>query len=52
VESEEANTISQPQVLLVRGDLVLICALVDEEMDDQIDWLKVRGGPIGGTKHV
>jgi len=51
-DSEEENTISDPQVLLIRGDLVLICGLVDEEMDAEIDWLKVKGGPIGGTKHV
>ncbi|KIW03204.1 uncharacterized protein PV09_05430 [Verruconis gallopava] len=51
-DSDEPNTISEPQVLLVRGDLVLVCALVDEDVDSEIDWLKVRGGPIGSTKHV
>jgi U6 snRNA-associated Sm-like protein LSm8 len=51
-DSEENNSINDTQVLLIRGDLVLICGLVDEEMDNEIDWLKVRGGPIGGTKHI
>jgi U6 snRNA-associated Sm-like protein LSm8 len=37
---------------LVRGDNVVICGLVDEELDASIDWTKVHGEPIGGTKHV
>lgn len=51
-DSDVPNEITGSQVLLVRGDLVLVCALVDEEMDASIDWMKVQGGPIGGTKHV
>ena len=37
---------------LVRGDNITICGLVDEELDASIDWEKVRGDVIGGTKHV
>jgi len=36
---------------LIRGDNVAVVGLVDEEMDDSIDWLKVRGDVIGGVKH-
>ncbi|KAK5168344.1 snRNP Sm protein [Saxophila tyrrhenica] len=43
----------QPHGLyLVRGDNVVVCGLVDEEVDGRIDWTKVRGGVVGGTKHV
>lgn len=37
---------------LVRGDNITVCGLVDEELDKSIDWEKVRGSVIGGTKHV
>lgn len=37
---------------LVRGDNITVCGLVDEELDGTIDWTKVRGEVIGGTKHV
>lgn len=37
---------------LVRGDNITICGLVDEELDNSIDWDKVRGEVIGSTKHV
>jgi len=36
---------------LIRGDNVAVVGLVDEELDEQIDWLKVRGDVIGGVKH-
>lgn len=43
----------QPHGLyLVRGDNVVMCGLVDEELDKSIDWTKVKGQPIGSTKHV
>ncbi|KAI9738659.1 MAG: hypothetical protein M1834_008164 [Cirrosporium novae-zelandiae] len=37
---------------LIRGDNVVVCGLVDEELDAKIDWTKVRGSVIGGTKHI
>jgi U6 snRNA-associated Sm-like protein LSm8 len=37
---------------LIRGDNVVVCGLVDEELDASINWSKVRGEVIGGTKHV
>jgi len=37
---------------LVRGETVAVCGLVDEDLDGKIDWAKVRGQEIHGTKHV
>ncbi|KAJ9607750.1 snRNP Sm protein [Cladophialophora chaetospira] len=37
---------------LVRGDNITIVGLVDEELDNSIDWEKVRGEVVGSTKHV
>ncbi|KAK7526953.1 uncharacterized protein IWZ02DRAFT_488415 [Phyllosticta citriasiana] len=42
----------QHGLYLIRGDNVTLCGLVDEELDDSIDWDKVRGEVIGSTKHV
>ncbi|KAG4424423.1 hypothetical protein IFR04_002479 [Cadophora malorum] len=36
---------------LIRGDNVAVVGLVDEELDDSIDWLQVRGAVVGGVKH-
>ncbi|PHH72746.1 hypothetical protein CDD80_4289 [Ophiocordyceps camponoti-rufipedis] len=35
----------------VRGDNVCVVGLVDDELDQSIDWTKVRGSIIGSTKH-
>ncbi|EWC48794.1 hypothetical protein DRE_00099 [Drechslerella stenobrocha 248] len=37
---------------LIRGDNVLLCGLVDEKMDAEIDWTKVRAEPFGTVKHA
>jgi U6 snRNA-associated Sm-like protein LSm8 len=37
---------------LVRGDNVCSIGLVDEALDDSINWSEVKGSVIGGTKHV
>lgn len=37
---------------LIRGDNVVVCGLLDEALDDSIDWTEVRGDVIGGTKHI
>lgn len=29
----------------------MVVGLVEEELDDSIDWLKVKGAVIGGLKH-
>lgn len=37
---------------LIRGENVVVCGLLDEQMDSEIDWAKVRGNVIGGIKHI
>jgi U6 snRNA-associated Sm-like protein LSm8 len=37
---------------LVRGDNVCSIGLVDEALDDSINWTEVKGAVIGGIKHV
>ncbi|KAL8961009.1 MAG: hypothetical protein Q9193_002374 [Seirophora villosa] len=37
---------------LIRGENVVICGLVDEELDEQIEWTHVRGSVVSGIKHV
>ncbi|KAL6910662.1 hypothetical protein GGI43DRAFT_19102 [Trichoderma evansii] len=37
---------------LVRGDNVCSIGLVDETLDDSIDWTQVKGSVIGGIKHI
>lgn len=37
---------------LIRGENVAICGLLDEQMDGDIDWAKVKGSVIGGVKHT
>ena len=37
---------------LIRGENVAICGLLDEQMDGEIDWAKVKGSVIGGVKHT
>ncbi|KXL48025.1 hypothetical protein M433DRAFT_142169 [Acidomyces richmondensis BFW] len=50
---DEEVSMEQPHGLyIVRGDNVVICGLVDEQLDSSIDWTKVRGEVIGSTKHV
>ncbi|KAL8639660.1 MAG: hypothetical protein Q9228_003329 [Teloschistes exilis] len=37
---------------LIRGENVAVCGLVDEDLDGQIDWARVRANVVGGIKHV
>ncbi|KAL8967608.1 MAG: hypothetical protein Q9197_005346 [Variospora fuerteventurae] len=37
---------------LIRGENVVICGMVDEELDGQIEWTHVRGSVVSGIKHV
>ena len=50
--TSEASSIVPLGLQLIRGDQVAICARIDEKVDAEIDWTKVRGDPIGGTKHI
>lgn len=36
---------------IVRGDNVCLVGVVDEELDNSIDWTAVKGDAIGGIKH-
>lgn len=36
---------------LIRGDNVTVVGLVDEELDESINWPQVRGAIVGGVKH-
>lgn len=36
---------------LIRGDNVAVVGLVDEELDESINWPQVRGAVVGGVKH-
>lgn len=51
-DDDEASSETSHGLYMIRGDNVVVCGLVDEEMDASIDWTKVRGDVIGSTKHV
>ncbi|EME89180.1 uncharacterized protein MYCFIDRAFT_25154 [Pseudocercospora fijiensis CIRAD86] len=51
-EEEEDSEEEERGLFMVRGDNVVVCGLVDEELDGKIDWRKVKGSEIGSTKHV
>jgi U6 snRNA-associated Sm-like protein LSm8 len=36
---------------IVRGENVCLVGLVDEALDESINWTEVKGAPIGTTKH-
>lgn len=37
---------------IIRGDNVCVVGLVDEQLDESINWADVRGETIGTTKHI
>ncbi|KAK1729241.1 hypothetical protein CaCOL14_002529 [Colletotrichum acutatum] len=51
-ESSEPSVEVPLGLYLVRGDNVCTIGLVDEALDESIDWTQVKGSAIGGTKHV
>lgn len=51
-DDDEPSLEEERGLFMVRGDNVVVCGLVDEELDGSIDWTKVRGSEIGSTKHV
>jgi U6 snRNA-associated Sm-like protein LSm8 len=50
-DDPEASSEVDHGLYLIRGDNVVVVGLVDEELDDSIDWQQVRGAVIGGVKH-
>lgn len=51
-DDEEPSSEVSHGLYLVRGDNITICGEVDEQLDESIDWTKVRGEVIGGTYHT
>jgi U6 snRNA-associated Sm-like protein LSm8 len=50
-EDPEASSETSHGLYLIRGDNVAVVGLVDEEIDDSIDWAQVKGAVIGTVKH-
>jgi len=51
-EDDEPSVEIPHGLYLIRGDNVAIVGLVDEELDDSINWTEVRGAVLGGMKHT
>ncbi|KAI0429395.1 like-Sm domain-containing protein [Xylaria sp. FL1042] len=51
-DDDEASTVVPLGLYIVRGDNVCVVGLVDEALDDSINWEQVKGSAIGGIKHI
>lgn len=51
-DDDEPSGVVSHGLYLVRGENVVVCGLVDEKLDSQIDWAQVKGNAIGGVKHI
>ncbi|KAF2233175.1 Sm-like ribonucleoprotein [Viridothelium virens] len=51
-EDPEPSEEAHHGLYIIRGENVVACGLVDEELDASIDWSQVRGSVVGTTKHV
>lgn len=51
-EDDEPSSQIEHGLYLIRGDNVVICAEVDEKLDGEIDWSKVKGEVIRDTKNA
>ncbi|KAJ5917659.1 hypothetical protein N7466_011213 [Penicillium verhagenii] len=51
-EDDEASTEIEHGLYLIRGDNVVVCGEVDEKIDADIDWTKVKGEVIRDTKNA
>ena len=51
-DDPEPSSEAEHGLYLIRGENVAIAGLVDEELDQSIDWSKVRGEVIRGTKNA
>ncbi|VUC33111.1 unnamed protein product [Clonostachys rosea] len=51
-DDDEPSTEIPLGLYLVRGDNVCSVGLVDEKLDESINWTQVKGSVIGGIKHV
>ncbi|KAI9734146.1 MAG: hypothetical protein M1818_006649 [Claussenomyces sp. TS43310] len=50
-EDDEPSSEVLHGLYLIRGDNVAVVGLVDQELDESINWAEVRGAVIGGMKH-
>ena len=51
-DDEEPSTEIEHGLYLIRGDNVVVCGEIDEKMDGDIDWSKVKGEVIRDTKNA
>ncbi|ODQ59786.1 hypothetical protein WICANDRAFT_62371 [Wickerhamomyces anomalus NRRL Y-366-8] len=47
---DEDSIVEELGLYVIRGDLVSCVGLIDEEIDKQIDWTKVKGEQLQKTK--
>ncbi|CDO53385.1 similar to Saccharomyces cerevisiae YJR022W LSM8 Lsm (Like Sm) protein [Geotrichum candidum] len=52
ITPDEPTEIIDLGLYLLRGDSIVVCGLVDEEINNSIDWTKVRGNRIDTTRHA
>ncbi len=51
-DDDEASAEVPLGLYIVRGDNVCVVGLVDESLDNSINWEQVKGSAIGGIKHI
>ncbi|KAK8070145.1 Sm-like ribonucleoprotein [Apiospora phragmitis] len=51
-DDEASSEVPMGGLYIVRGDNVCTIGLVEVELDNSIDWKKVKGEAIGGIKHI
>ncbi|CAG8907801.1 unnamed protein product [Penicillium egyptiacum] len=51
-DDDEPSTEIEHGLYLIRGDNVVVCGEIDEKMDGDIDWSKVKGEVIRDTKNA
>ncbi|KAJ5082521.1 Ribonucleoprotein LSM domain eukaryotic/archaea-type [Penicillium argentinense] len=51
-DDDEPSTEVEHGLYLIRGDNVVVCGEVDEKIDRDIDWSKVKGEVIRDTKNA
>ncbi|KAK8044262.1 hypothetical protein PG993_004286 [Apiospora rasikravindrae] len=51
-DDEPSSEVPMGGLYIVRGDNVCTVGLVVEDLDNSIDWTKVKGEAIGGIKHI
>ncbi|KAI1908615.1 hypothetical protein LOZ53_004358 [Ophidiomyces ophidiicola] len=51
-DDPEPSSVVDHGLYLIRGDNVVVCGEIDEEVDGKIDWSRVKGDVIKGTRHI